>query len=57
MLRFHFEKHKGFLLPARVVFEVPPGDLSPSLGRMMGRMGMPSALLFTGYKVKGKKKR
>ena len=58
-LRFHFETHKGFLLPARAVFDVPPGDLSPSLGRMMGGTGMrmQSALLFTDYKVKGKKKR
>jgi hypothetical protein len=56
-LRFHFEKRKGFLLPARVVFEVPAGDLSPTMGRMMGGMRMQSALLFTDYKVKGKKKR
>jgi hypothetical protein len=56
-IRFHFKKQGGFLLPTQVVFEVPPGDLSPSLGGMMGGMSMPSALLFTKYKVKKARRR
>lgn len=58
MLKFAFKAHKGFLLPEQIVFEVPPGNLSPTMGRMMGGMGgTPSALLFTKYEVKGRKKR
>lgn len=56
ILRFQFAKHRGFLLIDRIVFGVPPGDLSPTLGRVMAGMSSPSALLFSDYKVKGKKK-
>lgn len=64
VLTFGYDEQKGFLLPDRILFHVPPGDLSPSLGGMGGPPGMggggdflDNVLLFTHYKVKGKKPR
>lgn len=64
VLTFTYDEQKGFPLPDQVLFHVPPGDLSPSLGGMGGPPGMGGAggfldtvLLFGDYKVKGRKKK
>jgi hypothetical protein len=53
VIRFDFAAQKGFPLLERVVFEVPSGDLSPTLGATLGG-SIASALLLTEYKVKGR---